>query len=107
MTVDDAAMVAGILEGLCEPLSYEETLKWLSMQRAQTKRRTAHGDDEEMTLAAYEAIFEKWPADVSMTVLQNLHKLDKGWWPDAYTVEKSLAWYGSGRVELLKAIKGR
>lgn len=104
---DDAALVVGILDGLCRPLPYEETLKWLALQRAQTKRRTAHGDDEEMTLAAYEAIFEKWPADVAMIVLQGLHKIDKGWWPDAYTVEKALEWYGSGRVKLLEAARAR
>lgn len=104
LTEAESLQVREILAPMCVPMDFEEVVKRLTRARSLTKRRADKGDDEEMTLDAYAELFMDYPADVSALVLTKLHRLDAGWWPAGARVEKELAWYGKGRVELWKAI---
>ena len=104
LTDAESLQAREILAPMCVPMGFEDVVKHLSRARSLTKRRADKGDDEEMTLDAYAELFMDYPADVSMLVLTKMHRLDGGWWPDGARVEKELAWYGKGRVELWRAI---
>lgn len=86
------------------PARHEIVLIGLARARAMTKRRTEQADDEEITLDAYAGVFTGWPADVTAIVLSRLHKLEEGWWPSGAAVERELASFGRGRMELRKAL---
>lgn len=104
MTPGEAAEALEIVRQYQQPAPREKVISALAEKRLMTKSKSDEVQTEAALLRIYANLFDDVPADVTRAVLNDFHKIEKGWWPSAFAVEEQIKLYGGGRKQMALAL---